>query len=158
MKKSAFLFLMFFLFQNAFSQEFEMVRHQVKLGETVRMLSKKYKVEPAEIYRLNKFAIDGIREGMVLQILVPKKEEIIVDAHVGDEDVPPVVEPADPQPTESVAAPEVREVTHTVAKGETLYSLSKKYNVSVDDLKAWNETLQTKGLQTGQVLVIRTGN
>ena len=66
--------------ESAVSQEFELIRHQVQMGETVKMLSKKYHVEPSEIYRLNKFAVEGISQGMVLQILVdphyaPKKNK-----------------------------------------------------------------------------------
>ncbi|MBL0013347.1 MAG: LysM peptidoglycan-binding domain-containing protein [Flavobacterium sp.] len=54
-------------------QEVDIITHEVKLGESVRMLSKKYLVDPAEIYKLNKFAVEGISEGMVLQIPVPRK-------------------------------------------------------------------------------------
>src|SRR5690606_23327620 len=74
MKRIVLIFAMVFSLQSAIAQEFEMVRHQVQLGETVRMISRKYKVEPAEIYRLNKFAVDGVSQGMVLQLLVPKKD------------------------------------------------------------------------------------
>lgn len=142
------LFLLLFLPFVAFCQDFEMVRHQVKMGETVRMISKKYKVEPAEIYRLNKFAVDGIREGMVLQLLVPKKADAIVETTPE-----PVAEPEPEAVTETV---EALDISHTVAKGETLYSLSRKYNVPVDDIKALNEDKLKNGLKTGQVLTIRT--
>jgi LysM repeat protein len=57
------------------AQDFEIVNHQVKLGETVRMIAVRYKVPPSEIYKLNKFAVDGIHQGQVLQIMVPKKDE-----------------------------------------------------------------------------------
>lgn len=139
------LFLLLFLPLFATSQDFEVVRHQVKLGETVKMISKKYKVEPAEIYRLNKFAVDGIREGMVLQILVPKKYEEVVVKNSSSEEPENRVE-------ENVAT---QTITHKVEKGETLYSLSRKYNVSVEEIKSLNESILAKGLQTGQVLTIR---
>lgn len=183
MRKFALMLLLVFACQQAVSQEFEMIRHQVKMGETVRMLSKKYKVEPSEIYRLNKFAIDGISQGMVLQILVPRKEEPIAETEVLQEEpentgpsenetvvsqteIPAakkkkpekkpetVAQQTEPQPEATTG----QELTHTVAKGETLYSLSKKYNVTVDDIKAQNEQLLKKGLQTGQVLMIRANN
>jgi LysM repeat protein len=44
--------------------------------------------------------------------------------------------------------------THTVQPKETLYSISKKYGVSLEQLKAWNN-LDTLNLKTGQQLVIR---
>ena len=46
------------------------------------------------------------------------------------------------------------DTTHTVQPKETLYSISKKYGVSLEQLKAWNN-LDTLNLRTGQQLVIR---
>lgn len=43
--------------------------------------------------------------------------------------------------------------THTVARGETLYSIAKNYNVTVDDIKQWN-SLRSNSLNVGQVLTI----
>lgn len=148
MKKIVKLFVIF-LSQIAFAQEFELVRHQVQLGETVKMISKRYKVEPAEIYRLNKFAIDGIRQGMVLQLLVPKKEEPITEEL-----------PEQPANDEVVAEtpieqPVAEEIRHTVEPKETLYSLSRLYDVPVDEIRRQNENILKRGLQVGQVLTIR---
>jgi len=42
---------------------------------------------------------------------------------------------------------------HTVAKGETLYRLSKEYGVTVDDLKAWNNLIDNT-IHVGQQLVV----
>jgi LysM repeat protein len=42
---------------------------------------------------------------------------------------------------------------HTVLAKESLYSISKKYNVSVDDLKVWNH-LSTDHIKIGQQLII----
>ena len=44
--------------------------------------------------------------------------------------------------------------THTVKKGETLYSISKKYNTTVDELKSLNG-LKSNLIQTDQVLKIK---
>lgn len=43
---------------------------------------------------------------------------------------------------------------HTVVKGDTLYSLSKKYNISVDTLKSLN-SLESNDLFVGQVLFVK---
>ncbi|MEO5684250.1 MAG: glucosaminidase domain-containing protein [Chitinophagaceae bacterium] len=45
--------------------------------------------------------------------------------------------------------------THTVQLKETLYSISKKYGVSLDQLKTWNK-LDTLDLKIGQQLLIHT--
>jgi hypothetical protein len=43
--------------------------------------------------------------------------------------------------------------THTVAKGETLYGISKEYGVSVQDLKDWNR-LDDNTIHIGQKLIV----
>lgn len=43
---------------------------------------------------------------------------------------------------------------HTVVAKETLYGLSKKYNVSIEDLKKANPQLNNRALQIGDILVI----
>lgn len=50
-------------------------------------------------------------------------------------------------------APKDLKVKHTVEEGETLYSISKKYKVSIDDLKKWND-LKEDFLSKGQELTI----
>jgi len=45
------------------------------------------------------------------------------------------------------------EGSHTVAKGETLYRISKEYGVSIKDLKAWNQ-LADNTIHVGQKLIV----
>ncbi|HBQ57509.1 MAG TPA: hypothetical protein DD786_10220, partial [Porphyromonadaceae bacterium] len=45
-------------------------------------------------------------------------------------------------------------ITHPVKPGETLYSISRKYNCSVAQLRDWNPQLGTV-LKPGEKLVIR---
>lgn len=52
-----------------------------------------------------------------------------------------------------VAKPSVD--THIVKKGDTLYSISRKYSVSVDDLKRWNY-LYDNVISEGQKLTVKT--
>jgi LysM repeat protein len=56
-----------------------------------------------------------------------------------------------PQPSKSFANPTQGPPIHTVAKGETLYAIARKYNLSVDDLKKWNR-LGSSELRVGAVL------
>ena len=44
--------------------------------------------------------------------------------------------------------------THVVEKGDTLYGLSRKYNISVDEIKQLNR-LNSNNLTIGQVLNLR---
>ncbi len=45
--------------------------------------------------------------------------------------------------------------THTVAAGDTLYSISKKYKVSIDDLKRWNY-MYSDTIAVGQKLTVKS--
>ena len=47
------------------------------------------------------------------------------------------------------------EKTHTVAKGETLSSIARTYNVTVDQLCAWNNIKKTDVLKIGRKLVVK---
>lgn len=44
--------------------------------------------------------------------------------------------------------------THTVQKGETLFSIAQQYNIDVQQLKEWND-IQANELAVGQVLTIQ---
>jgi LysM repeat protein len=197
MKRIVLLLFIVFSLQSAVGQEYEMIRHEVQLGETVRMISRKYKVEPSEIYRLNKFAVDGISQGMVLQLMVPKKEtptQEVVEQPPVENNTSTSTETASnsdgdttttttkkvtttvrkkkqtteqsqttaenpvandtPSPENSSLSGSGAAMTHTVAKGETLFSIARQYNISVDEIKGQNEKVLKKGLQPGQVLAI----
>lgn len=45
-------------------------------------------------------------------------------------------------------------VTHTVEQGETLFSIAQQYEVTIDEIKKWND-LTSNVLETGQKLQIR---
>lgn len=67
---------------------------------------------------------------------------------------PPAPAPATPPPEPRVEKAEPVGVPHTVAKGETLTSIAKHYNVSIADLHKANKVVDDRKLQIGQVLQI----
>jgi LysM repeat protein len=181
MKKVILIILIFFVICSSFGQgkkkeqEVDIVNHEVKLGESVRLLSKKYLVDPSEIYKLNKFAVDGISEGMVLKIPVPRKEGAPVKEQISEEvkenvsadsekkvvKVEEVAEQVNTKKSDGdikqiIITEDKTEVNHKVLPKETLYSLARDYNVTVDDIKSNNPEVAKNGLQIGQVLKILT--
>lgn len=48
----------------------------------------------------------------------------------------------------------VRKVSYTVRKGDSLYEIARKFRVSVNDLKRWNEKTLGQFLQPGQRLTV----
>lgn len=181
MKRIVLFLLVVFSLSNAFAQrkkkkdiEIQMVAHEVKMGETVRTISQKYLVEPAEIYKYNNEAVDGISQGMVLQIPVPVKETpapvieekvVVVDTDNNRATMNKELEakakkdiPVEPKANvKQVTTIEKKsEMEHTVEPKETLFSLSKLFNVSIDEIKANNPKVAELGLQVGQVIRIKS--
>ncbi|MDD2986471.1 LysM peptidoglycan-binding domain-containing protein [Flavobacterium sp.] len=140
------------------------INHHVASGETVLSIAQKYAVDPAEIYRANRFAIDGINEGMVLAFYAPQKGteiEIKPEKYVTNSEPKEVVHVASSSEIKRSEMPEPEKVTnrgfHIVKPGETLYGLSKLYQVTVDDFKSTNTILMKNNLQAGQKLKIPDG-
>lgn len=102
--------------------------HQVLAGETVYSIAQKYKIPEAEIYRLNPDARKGIGLGSIL--IIPS--DMIIQSGS---------EPVDFK-------------RHKVRRKETLFSISQKYNITVDDIKKYNKHLYSKGLKKGEKLQI----
>ena len=50
----------------------EMVSHKVMMGENIMMISRKYKVKPADIYEFNPDASQGVTANQTLQIPMHK--------------------------------------------------------------------------------------
>jgi LysM repeat protein len=150
--------------QTAIKPGMNAIKHQIVSGETILSISKKYDVDPAEIYRANRFAIDGINEGMTLTFHAPQKGdeiEIKPERYVtNSKSKPTVVVPAAQKESRS-EMPDPVKITnrgfHLVKPGETLYGLSKRYQVTVDAFKNANTILLENNLQAGQKLKIPDG-
>jgi len=52
------------------------------------------------------------------------------------------------------AKPILADGTYTVVKGDTLYNIAKRFNISIDDLKILNN-MTTDGIKLGQVLKVK---
>lgn len=100
--------------------------HTVEKGQTLFAIAKFYKLEVNDIVLENPEAINGIKPGQVLRIPTDKKVALNDTSNC---------------------------ITHTVEKGETVYSITKKYNVSNERLKALNPELKD-GLKIGQQLKV----
>jgi LysM repeat protein len=100
--------------------------HQVEAGETLYGISKRYGVTLDQMVEVNPDAGSGLEVGAMLKV--------------------PFVPRTTPKPVDGTI--------HRVAEKETLYSISKLYGVTVDELKQWNN-LTENGLGLGQELVIK---
>ena len=103
------------------------VLHKVDEKETLYAISRRYRTTVDAIVEYNKDAADGLEIGQVLRVpYVPK----------------------------AIASKPSDGVVHEVLPRETMFSIAKKYGVSVDDIKQWNN-LPSTSLSIGQSLVIK---
>jgi LysM repeat protein len=110
--------------------------HVVTAGETIFSIAKAYSVSPEDIKQWNNLGDNAISVGRELVI---KRRGT---ASATTTPVPP-----------TTPAPVSRKGTHTVAAKETMFSIARQYNISVDQLKQWN-SLTTADLSIGQVLMV----
>lgn len=111
--------------------------HTVVPKETLYSIARTYQVSMEDIKRWNNLPDNNLSVGQELTIRRPG----------------PVAVRA-PQPIQhNRPEPVSRKGTHTVQPGQTLFSLSREYNVSVDQLKEWNG-LDSNELKIGQTLYV----
>ena len=140
------------------------VTHRVEAGETVYSLSRRYQLAPADLMAFNQLTPPaGLVVGQVLQLKAtkPAGSRPVVAAPV---EKPLPAAPGNPAlyAPQRVTAPVPSSVTvsagtvaqHTVAKTETLYSIAKRYGVTVADLQAWNGK-PDGSVRVGEVLVVK---
>lgn len=142
MKNRILLFLLLSLFSvgnMAFAKQEKYIKHTVAKGETVTTIAQRYKVTPFDIYKLNPDSQNGLQLNSVL-IIPPSTGSAAV--------ITPTAAPV------KAAMQGNPPTTHLVQPKETLYSISKQYNVTIDALKAANGDLLNNGLKIGQNIKI----
>jgi membrane-bound lytic murein transglycosylase D len=134
--------------------------HKVTKGQTLAVVAKKYNVTTTQIKQWNKLKSNSLKSGQVLKIKTRVKKTISITENdpvntaqkaMGNEDSAAdstVVAPA-PKPT-----PTAKTQVYTVRKGDTLNLISRKYGVTIAELKKWNPKL-TDRLQVGQKITIK---
>lgn len=108
------------------------VYHKIAKGETIYGITKKYNIDEKKLASYNPSINGGLKEGEYL-IVGEKRRNVLV-------------KPA-------VALASTNSELYTVQQGETLYGISKKLNVSQDDLLKWNPEVKD-GVKQGQVLKV----
>ena len=99
--------------------------HDVVKGETLYSLARRYGVTVDDIIAANAVLTDGLKAGQRIKIPVkPADEKEQPKSHV-----------------------------HKVVRGETLYSLAKQNNITVEELREANPHVK-KGLKAGQLIEI----
>jgi len=134
--------------------------HRVEPGETLYAVGRRYQVPPATLMALNHLtppANLAVGQVLLLKAGEPGPPQAAVAA--GSAAIQPAGRrnPALYVPKTVALAPPVAPAAtaaatqHTVAAGETLYSIARRYNLKVADLQAWNAKLDPN-VRVGEVL------
>lgn len=182
-----FTFILLFSTVITFAQEKKYISYEVKKGETLKSIAKNYDLSTRDLARLN----PGVSRKPVLGtvIIVPNKNYGKVTTVVKEEDNLYTVQPKEtlfgiskkhgitieelkaanptlsnglkigmnlviPKPTATQLKDTVNYVLHKVIKDDTVFNLTKRYEVSVDDLILLNPSLKD-GLNLGMLLKIK---
>jgi LysM repeat protein len=109
--------------------------HVVKPGQTLYAISKAYNISQKEVAIENPGVISGIQIGQSLKIPVePTLKEEVDTSGLLDQDQDVLI--------------------HKVERGETLYGIARKYQISEEMLKEANRGLTARNLKKGQSLII----
>lgn len=101
----------------------DFILHEVEPGETLFALSRKYEMDVQSIKDANTESLNSLKVGQ--KVLIPfRQKNIEMDGRL-----------------------------HTVQSSETLFSISREYNIKVEDLKQWND-LNDNAISVGQKLII----
>lgn len=110
-----------------------LTKHSVKAGESIDSIAKLYKISTADIYTLNPDLTSILVVDSVLFIpesTLGKLNNLVVERELDSYKV------------------------HKVRRKETLFSIAQKYDISIEDLKTHNESLQHKKLRRGKNIYI----
>jgi len=128
--------------------EGEALTHRVVAGETLYALARRYKLRPADLQAWNKLAPNtGLAVGQLIRL--QPETEAAAPAKAGTNPalyVPPTAKAAAPTAEAGVSR-------HTVSAGETLFSISRRYKVRVEELQAWNKKSDAS-VRVGEVLQV----
>ena len=116
--------------------------HSVLEGETLWSIAKKYGVNVNEIQTLNLFETESLQLGQIIKIPNQIADTSDVVMSIVKHPKHPLLNPCDTL------------IIHKVRKRETLYSLSKSYQVTIDQIMQNNPELIENGLQKGKEIKI----
>lgn len=141
MKFFKFILVFFLLFSSSLYSQ-KIIQHKVKSGESFYSIAKKYDVTQSEIFEINpKIKGNVLALNTVLKIPNKKYKEKITKNDVYLD-----------KKNEVSAAVSVLKSTHLVKSKETLYSISKKYNITMETICDLNPELKTGNLKIGMNL------
>ena len=119
---------------NKFNNGKALATHSIVKGETLFSISQRYGLSVDELKKINQLESNEISIGQILDVTKDFKEDTI-----------------------EVSQNYTNLGSYKVLKGETLYAISRKFGLTVKEIKKINQ-LQSDNLSVGQVLKVKTLN
>ena len=128
--------------------------HKVKKGDNLGEISDKYGVSVADVKKWNHIKGNNIASGASLKIIKNEKVVTIVRKEVkGKQPLEAKTETSLASNDTDTNATQNPNDYYQVQKGDNLFSIAKKFNVSLEDLKKWNN-LEDINVQLGSKLAL----
>ena len=126
-----------------FTPESEMVlpnytNYIVKKGDTLYSIANQNGISVTTLIKDNALTSNTLKLGQSLKIRIPENINVTVEECIGPDYTPPTISSS---------------INYTVQKGDSLYSIAKKFNTSVTNLVNLNG-LKSNNLSIGQVLKV----
>ena len=145
------IILFFVVIATSCAQQKKYISYTVKKGETLKIIAKRIGIKTKELLRLNPdtgrkpapetliiIPNNGYKSPIANNILDKLNDSITTEANIAVKD--------------TLAN---TFVLHKVSKGDTFYNLTRAYNVSEEELKILNPSLDVSGLQLEMLLKIK---
>ncbi len=126
-----------------------------KRGDSPRKIAKKFKVSPQSVIKANNLRSGKLKPGTKLTI-PSKKKEIPAGERAARTKYGKTKREKDTKIVHDAEKPVTHQEDssfHVVKRGDTLLSISKKYSISVNELKEIND-IRSKKLKVGQKLIV----
>jgi membrane-bound lytic murein transglycosylase D len=121
--------------------------HIVKKGESLQQIARLYRVDTEPIREINRLTkTSRLSTGMNLLIPVPKTQEI-----------KPILA-SKGTPNKKSLPPKSEEITYTIKKGDSLWSIANEMGVNIGALSQWNHIHPEKKIIPGDKLKIKMVN
>ena len=128
--------------------------HKVKKGETLGEISEKYNVSLTELKKWNSLKKNNVAFGKKLKIIT--NNNVVVSIKKEIKTVPPEVKIVATK-TDSNTTETKNQKFYTVEKGDNLFAIAHKNNVTVAQLIEWNK-LKDSNVSLGSQLIIPNSN
>ena len=148
MKRIYLLFALFTLIIFISGNTYADTHYTIKRGDNPSTIAKRFNVSAQDIIRANNLRPDNLKPGTKIVIPVPEKKQDVKTAKKHSK-----THTTDTTPVKTTGITD-KSLYHTVKNGDTLSAISKKYSLSINEIKEINNLTSAK-LRLGQQLIVK---